>query len=105
MLCLLAAGWLQRHIPLSPSWLLAIGGMLIAYVPMLLWAAVRPLRWLATTIVLLDWGYVAIAVGFVLIRSNGHDAMGLAIALGTSAVVALFAVFQQRELSMQQEMR
>lgn len=104
MLCLLAAGWLQRHIPLSPGWLLAIGGMLIAYVPMLFWAAARPSPWLVRTIVLLDWGYVAIAVAFVLIRSTEFDAVGLAIAWGTSSVVALFA-FVQQELSLQRQMR
>jgi len=104
MLCLLAVGWLQRHMPLSPSWLLAIGGMLIAYVPMLLWAAARPSPWLVRTIVLLDWGYVVIAVAFVLIRSPGFDPVGLAIAWGTAAVVALFA-FVQQELSLQQHAR
>lgn len=103
MLCLLAAGWLLRHIPLAPSWLLALGGMLIAFVPMLLWAAASPVRWLVKIIVLLDWGYVAIAVAFVLFRANGFDATGLAIALGTSAVVAFFAIRQQRELSLQKQ--
>ena len=69
--------------------------MLLGFVPMLLFAAARPSVWLVRTIILLDWGYIAVALIYFMFHWQQVDSIGAALILLPPAFVALFAFLQQ----------
>ena len=98
--CLLTADLIIAHIGVPDRiWIIGLGILLLSYVPMLLAAAARPLIWLVRTIIVLDWGYVAIASVFLLSNWKQIDSIGFAMIMLSSALVALFALLQQTGLS------
>jgi hypothetical protein len=98
--CLTATAFVTAHAAVPDRlWTLGLGAMLLAYVPMLLFAAARPDAWLVRTIIALDWGYVAIATAFFVRRWQQMDGLGLALVVSTTLLVALFAIIQQRGLT------
>lgn len=105
--CLAGSYWIVPHTALPGTiWALALGAMLASYVPILLIAAKRPMVWLVKTIIVLDWGYVAIAAVFLLTHLGKADGLGLALIIGSTSLVALFALLQMRGLSaLQRESR
>lgn len=106
-ICLVAADSVAAHTALPDSlWASGLGAMLAAYVPMLLFAASRPMLWLVKTIFALDWGFVAIASIFLATRWRQADAVGIALIVVSTTLVGLFAWLQMRGLAeMQRETR
>lgn len=106
LICLLAGGFVQHHtgIP-SQIWISGLGLMLLAYVPILLFAALHPHDWLVRTIILLDWGFVIIASIWLVFSWQSADAWGIALAIIPTTLVGLLAILQQRGLSRQIEDR
>jgi hypothetical protein len=100
LICLFAADFVIAY-TLVPSrfWIIGLGIMLLSFVPMLLLAAARPSAWLVRTIIILDWGYVAIALIYYLLNWRQVDSIGAALILLPSAFVALFALLQQSGLA------
>lgn len=103
-ICAIAClGWAQaiaQHSALpSDIWVLALGAMLTGYVPILLFAAARPLTWLVKAIIAADWAYVAIASVVLFTRLGQADAAGVAMMAISSGLVALFAILQMRSLA------
>ncbi len=99
LVCLLAGELVLRHTAIPALiWINGLGILLLSYVPMLLFAASRPHDWLIKTIILLDWGFVVIATIWLLVSWQRADAVGIAIETASTAIVALFAVLQQRGL-------
>jgi hypothetical protein len=80
-------------------WIIGLGIMLAAYVPILLYAASRQLRWLVTTIIVLDWGFVLMALAYYAFRNEKIDLPGMAVIMVPAAVVALFALIQMSAIS------
>ena len=80
-------------------WVLALGIVLLAYVPILLFAAWQPMAWLVKAIIALDWAYVLIAATFLASHWAQADGVGVMLVAGSTAFVALFAALQQRGLS------
>lgn len=70
---------------------------------MLLFAASRPMLWLVKTIIVLDWGFVAIASIFLATHWAKVDATGIALISVPTALVGLFAWLQMRGLAVMQE--
>jgi hypothetical protein len=103
--CLALTGPVTSHAAIPDRlWTIGLGVMLALYVPILLFAAARPVAWLVRTIIVLDWGYVAIATGFFLTHFSSADGAGNALMILSTALVALFAWLQMRGLAaMQQE--
>ena len=102
LVCLLAGGMILRHTGVPAQiWITGLGLMLLSYVPILLFAAARPYDWLVGTIIWLDWSYVAIASFWLMSSWQRADAAGIALEVVSTAVVALFAVLQQRGLARQ----
>lgn len=98
-ICLALADRVAYHTGIPRLWVLALGFMLLSYVPMLLFTALRPITWLARTIILLDWGFVAVAGLYVLLNGTGIDPVGWGLIGGPTGLVALFALLQQRGLA------
>lgn len=97
--CLALTGPISSHAAIpDPNWTVGLGAMLALYVPILLFAAARPIRWLVKTIIALDWTYVAIATAFFLTHADRADGPGLALIVVSTALVALFAWLQMRGL-------
>ena len=82
-------------------WVTGLGILLLTYVPMLLFASMRPYDWLVRTIIALDWGYVVLAGLWLIYSWRGADGIGITLQLGSMALVALFAILQQRGLASQ----
>jgi hypothetical protein len=102
--CLFAADWVAGHVALpGPIWALALGAMLASYVPVLLIAAARPLAWLVKTIVVLDWGFVAIASVYLVTYWGEVAGPGIALIIVPTVAVALFALLQSRGLDAVQQ--
>lgn len=102
LICLLAGGVVLRHTGIPAQiWISGLGLMLLSYVPVLLFAALHPHDWLVRTIILLDWGFVIIASIWLVFSWQRSDAVGIALATVPTALVALFAILQQRGLSRQ----
>lgn len=100
LVCVFATSFVAIHAGVPELlWIQVLGFLLLAYVPTLLFAAWRPMRWLVITIIILDWGYVFIAVVFFLNHWTLADELGAIMVIGSTALVALFAVLQQRALS------
>lgn len=100
LICVFATSFIVTHAGVPDVlWVQILGLMLLAYVPTLLLAAWMPARWLVTTIIVLDWGYVLLAMVFLVSHWKLADALGATIVIGSAAFVALFAVLQQRGLS------
>ena len=100
LICLIASDFIaaQTVIP-ARFWIIGLGIMLMAFVPMLLLAAVRPAPWLVRTIVILDWGYIVIALAYYALNWRQIDDIGVALIIAPSAIVALFALLQQSRLA------
>jgi len=100
--CLAAGGVITRHtgVP-SQTWITALGLMLIAYVPVLLFTSVRPYRWLVMTIITFDWLYVAIVSAWLVLNGQRADLLGVTLAVVSTSLVAMFAVLQQHGLTPQ----
>jgi hypothetical protein len=99
-LCLVAADWVAAHTALPAKlWATGLGAMLGAYVPMLLFAARRPMPWLVKTIIALDWGFVAIASLFLATHWTQIDVTGIALITSSTALVGLFAWVQMCKLA------
>jgi hypothetical protein len=99
LICVLATSFVVAHAGVPEMlWIQILGFMLLAYVPTLLFAAWRPARWLVMTIIILDWGYVFLAIVFFLNHWTLADALGTTMVVGSAAFVALFAILQQRGL-------
>ncbi|MFA7263417.1 MAG: hypothetical protein WC068_10370 [Caulobacter sp.] len=98
-ICLAGAKMVISHTAIPQLWTIGLGLMLMSYVPMLLFAAFRPLAWLARTIILLDWGFVAIASLYSLANMTVIDALGWFLIGVPTGLVALFALLQQRGLA------
>lgn len=97
--CLALTGPISSHAAIpDPNWTVGLGAMLALFVPILLFAAARPIRWLVKTIIALDWTYVAIATAFLLTHADRADGPGLALIVVSTALVALFAWLQMRGL-------
>lgn len=95
--CFTATNFVTAHAAVPDRlWTLGLGAMLLAYVPMLLFAAARPEAWLVKTIIALDWGYVSITTGFFILHWQQMDSLGLALVVSTTLLVALFAGLQQK---------
>lgn len=104
LLCLALADGVTRHAAIpGPLWTLGLGVMLALYVPVLLFAAARPMVWLVRTIILLDWGYVFIATSFSLTHFDQADSAGNALMIVSTALIALFACLQMRGLAAQRQ--
>lgn len=88
-----------RHTAIPQPWTIGLGLLLLSYVPMLLFAAARPFAWLAQTIILLDWGFVAVAVLYSLLKATVIDPVGWLLIIVPTSLVALFALVQQRGLT------
>lgn len=94
------AVWLSAQTPLPDHiWSIGLGCLLASYVPVLVFAARWPAGWLVKTIIALDWTYVAIASGFLIAQWSHFQPSGIALTLGSTAGVALFAVIQMRAYS------
>lgn len=87
------------HTSIPHPWTIGLGLMLLSYVPVLLFAASRPLAWLARTIILLDWGFVAVAILYSLSNATVIDGTGWLLIGVPTSLVALFAVLQQHGLT------
>lgn len=88
----------QRSALPNEIWVLVLGVMLASYVPILLFAAARPLTWLVKAIIAADWAYVAIASAVLFTRLGQADAAGVAMMAISTGFVALFAILQMRGL-------
>ena len=98
-ICLVGAAMVVSHTSIPHPWTIGLGLMLLSYVPMLLFAALRPLAWLARKIILLDWGFVAVAILYSLLNATVIDATGWLLIGVPTSLVALFAVLQQHGLT------
>jgi len=100
LICLFAADFVavRTQVP-AQLWIIGLGIMLLSFVPLLLLAAARPSAWLVRTIIILDWGYVAIALIYFLLHWRQVDSIGAALILVPPAFVALFALLQQSGLT------
>lgn len=98
-ICLASAKMVVSHTAIPQPWTIGLGLMLMSYVPMLLFAAFRSFAWLTRTIILLDWGFVAIATLYSLANMTVIDALGWFLIGAPTGLVALFALLQQRGLA------
>lgn len=98
LICLLASGYVARHTAVPDVlWIIALGVMLLAFVPMLLFAAARPIGLLVRLIIALDWGYVAIAIIYLGFNWQKADALGAGMIAFTALVVSVFAIVQKQQ--------
>jgi hypothetical protein len=96
---LLAGKVLVHHTGLpSLIWTGVLGMALLSYVPLLLFAAAWPVSWLVWTIIGLDWAYVALVTGWLMLHWQGADLTGIALVAGTTLAVAAFAILQTSAL-------
>ena len=100
LVCLFVSDFVTVHtmVP-APFWIIGLGIMLLTFVPMLLLAAARPAPWLVRIIILLDWGYVVIALGYYALNWRQVDGIGTSLILVPSTFVAVFALLQQSGLA------
>ena len=98
MICLVGAATVVSHTSIPHPWTIGLGLMLLSYVPMLLFAALRPAAWLVRTIILLDWGFVAVATLYSVLNATVIDATGWLLIGVPTSLVALFALLQQHGL-------
>lgn len=99
LVCLLVTDFVTLRTGVSDRfWVLVLGFMLLAYVPTLLFAAWQPRAWLVKSIIALDWTYVIVAAIFFMTHWTQADGLGVTMIAGSTALVALFAVFAQRGL-------
>jgi hypothetical protein len=97
LICLLCSDFVAAHTAMPDRlWIIGLGAMLLSFVPMLLFASWRPIGWLVRLIILLDWGYVAIASAYFLFNFGKVDAIGTALIVPTIVLVVLFAILQRR---------
>ena len=100
--CFLAGGMIIRHTGIPTQiWITGLGLMLLSYAPMLLFAASRPYDWLVRIIILLDWGFVVIATIWLVCSLERADIVGIVLETVSIALVAVFAILQQRGLARQ----
>ncbi len=98
--CVIAPSTIAAHTALPDRlWVIGIGIMLLLYVPILLFAAARPMVWLVRTIIILDWSYVLIATTFFVFRWREMDMTGTLLVLISTILVATFAYLQQKGLA------
>ena len=101
MSCLLASNIIAHHTALpDPKWVMILGGLLLSFVPMLLFGAWKPYKWLIRLIILLDWGYVLLVVAFLIVLGPKSDFVGLTLAIVTALFVGMFATLQQKALNL-----
>jgi len=102
--CLVLTGPVTSYTAIPDRlWTVGLGLMLALYVPILLFAAARPMVWLVRTIITLDWSYVVIATAFFLIHFDRADGPGIALMIVSISLVALFAWLQMRGLAAMQQ--
>jgi len=96
--CLTATDIVVNHTAIPRLWVLGLGLMLLTYVPMLLFTASSPFAWLVRTTILLDWGFVAVAILYSVLSTTMIDPIGWLLVGTPTVLVALFAILQQRGL-------
>jgi predicted membrane channel-forming protein YqfA (hemolysin III family) len=99
-ICLGSTDLVAAHISAPDRlWILALGAMLLTYVPILLFAAAQPRPWLVKTIIVLDWAFVAISTIYIILQWEKMAGLGLALFILVALLVAMFAIFQRRGLA------